>query len=218
MKKALITGITGQDGSHLAEFLLSKGYEVHGIIRRASTFNTSRIDHIYVDSHTQTCRQQYGFNAIYLLPVNLYGPGDNLDPKFSHVIPAIIKKCFEAIKNGDKQIVLWGTGKPTREFLYVEDCAEAIILATEKYDESDPVNIGAAFETSIRELADLIAKLSGFKGKIMWDASKPDGQPRRCLGTIKAEKKFGFKARTPFKEGLKKTIEWYRRNTGQGGG
>ncbi len=144
------------------------------------------------------------------MPVNLYGPGDNFNPKSSHVIPAIIKKCFDAIKNGDKEIVLWGTGKPTREFLYVEDCAEAIILATEKYNKSDPVNIGASFEISTRELAELIAKLTGFEGKITWDTSKPDGQPRRCLDTTKAEEEFRFKAKTPFEEGLKKTIEWYR--------
>ncbi len=158
---------------------------------------------------SQAYRQQYGFNSIFLMPVNLYGSRDNFDPKSSHVIPALIKKCFDAIKNGDKQIVLWGTGGPTREFLYVEDCAEAIILATEKYNKSDPVNIGAAFEISIRELAELIAKLTGFKGKITWDTSKPDGQPRRCLNTTKADKEFGFKAKTPFEEGLKKTIEWY---------
>ena len=159
---------------------------------------------------SQAYRKQYGFNSIFLMPVNLYGPGDNFNSKSSHVIPAIIKKCFDAIKNGHKQIVLWGTGEVTREFLYVEDCAEAIILATEKYNKSDPVNIGASFEISIRELAELIAKLTGFKGKIIWDTSKPDGQPRRCLDTTKAEKEFGFKAKTPFKEGLRKTIEWYR--------
>jgi len=145
------------------------------------------------------------------LKFNWIGQCDNFNPKSSHVIPAIIKKCFDAIENGDKQILLWGTGKPTREFLYVEDCAEAIILATEKYNKSDPVNIGASFEISIKELAELIAKLTGFKGKITWDTSKPDGQPRRCLDTTKADKEFGFKAKTPFEEGLKKTIEWYRK-------
>ncbi|MBA7695660.1 GDP-L-fucose synthase [subsurface metagenome] len=164
---------------------------------------------------SQAYRKQYGFNSICLMPVNLYGPGDNFDPKSSHVIPATIKKCFDAIKNGDKEVAIWGTGKPTREFLYVEDCAEAIILATEKYNKSDPVNIGTAFEISIKKLAYLIAKLTGFDGKIAWDTSKPDGQPRRRLDTTKAEKGFGFKAKTPFEEGLRKTIEWYRKNIGQ---
>ncbi len=160
---------------------------------------------------SQAYRHEYGFNSIFLMPVNLYGPGDNVDPKSSHVIPAIIKKCFDAIANDDKHIVLWGTGKPTREFLYVEDCAEAIILATEKYNKSDPVNIGAGFEISTRELAELIAKLTGFQGKITWDTSKPDGQPRRHLDTRKAEEEFRFKARTSFEEGLNKTIEWYKK-------
>ena len=155
-------------------------------------------------------RKQYGFNSIFLLPVNLYGPGDNFDPKSSHVIPALIKKCFDAIREGKDEIVVWGTGKATREFLYVEDCAEAIILATEKYNKSDPVNIGAGFEISIKDLVKLIAKISGFRGQIVWDTTKPDGQPRRCLDTTKAEKEFGFKAKTSFEEGLKKTIEWYK--------
>lgn len=158
----------------------------------------------------QAYRQQYGFNAIYLLPVNLYGPGDNFDLESSHVIPALIKKCIDAIKNNESQITVWGTGKATREFLYVEDCAEAIILATEKYNKPDPVNIGAGFEISIKDLVELIAKLTGFKGKIIWDTTKPDGQPRRMLDTSKAEKEFGFKARTSFEEGLRKTIKWYR--------
>lgn len=158
----------------------------------------------------QAYRQQYGFNAIYLLPVNLYGPGDNFDPESSHVIPALIKRCIDAIRNNDSQITVWGTGKPTREFLYVEDCAVAIVLATEKYNKPEPVNIGAGFEISIRDLVELIAKLTGFKGEIIWDTTRPDGQPRRMLDTSKAEKKFGFKPRTSFEEGLKKTIEWYR--------
>ncbi len=158
----------------------------------------------------QAYRQQYGFNAIYLLPVNLYGPRDNFDPASSHVIPALIKKCVDAIKNGDKEIVIWGTGTPTREFFYVEDCAEAILLAAERYDGSDPVNIGAGFEISIRDLVELIVKLTGFSGNILWDKTKPDGQPRRCLDTSRAERAFGFKARTSFEEGLKKTIAWYR--------
>lgn len=159
----------------------------------------------------QAYRQQYGFNAIYLLPVNLYGPRDNFDLESCHVIPALIKKCIDAITNNDLQIIVWGTGKATREFLYVEDCAEAIILATEKYNKPDPVNIGAGFEISIKNLVELIAKLTGFKGEIIWDETKPDGQPRRMLDTSKAEKEFGFRAKTPFEEGLQKTIEWYKR-------
>ncbi len=158
---------------------------------------------------SQAYRQQYGFNSIFLLPVNLYGPGDNFDPCSSHVIPALIKKCCDAIDSGADSITVWGTGKATREFLYVEDCAEAIVLATEKYNKSEPVNIGAGFEISIKELVGLIIKLTGFKGKIIWDMTKPDGQPRRMLDTSKAEKEFGFKAKTSFEEGLKKAIEWY---------
>lgn len=159
---------------------------------------------------SQAYRQQYGFNSIFLLPVNLYGPGDYFDLEYAHVIPALIKKCVDAVRKRKKEIEAWGTGKPTREFLYVEDAAEAIILATEKYNKSEPVNIGASFEMSIKELADLIAKLTGFKGRIIWDKTKPDGQPRRCLDTTRAEKEFNFKAKTPFEEGLKKTIEWYK--------
>ncbi|MGB2599277.1 MAG: GDP-L-fucose synthase [Candidatus Omnitrophota bacterium] len=165
---------------------------------------------------SQAYRQQYGFNSIFVIPVNLYGPGDNFDPRSSHVIPALIKKCFNAIDKGDSEIVVWGTGKATREFFYVEDCAEAIVLAAEKYDKPDPVNLGVGFEVSIKNLTKLIAKLSGFRGKIVWDTSKPDGQPRRRLDTSKAEKEFGFKAKTGFKEGLKKTIEWYRGQRPQG--
>jgi len=160
---------------------------------------------------SQAYRQQYGFNSIFLLPVNLYGPGDNFDPKSSHVIPALIKKCFDAIKENRNEIVIWGTGTATREFLYVEDCAEAILLATEKYNKSDPVNIGAGFEISIKDLAELIAKLTGFEGKIVWDKTKPDGQPRRYLDTTRAYKGFGFKAKIPFEEGLKRTIAWYKK-------
>lgn len=171
---------------------------------------------------SQAYRKQYGFNSIFLMPVNIYGPGDNFDPKSSHVIPAIIKKCFDAqtkglsLKGTVPKITVWGTGKPTREFLYMEDAAEAILLATEKYNKSGPVNIGAGFEISIKDLVELIAKLTGFQGKIIWDKSKPDGQPRRRLDTSKAEKEFGFKASMDFEEGLKKTIEWYRKNIGQG--
>jgi GDP-L-fucose synthase len=164
---------------------------------------------------SQAYRAQYGFNSIFLMPVNLYGPSDNFDPKSSHVIPALIKKCFDAIDNNSKEIVVWGTGNATREFLYVEDCAEGIILATERYDKSEPVNLGVGFEISIKDLVDLIARLTGFKGKIIWDTEKPDGQPRRSLDTQKAFKEFGFKAKTPFEEGLRKTIEWYREHRGK---
>lgn len=158
----------------------------------------------------QAYRQQYGFNAIYLLPVNLYGPGDNFDPKYSHVIPALIRKCLEAIDEDRKEIVAWGTGKPTREYLYVEDAAEGIVLATEKYNKPKPVNLGSGFEISIKDLVDLIVKLTGFKGQIIWDTSKPDGQPRRLFDSSRAEKEFGFKAKTGFEEGLVKTVEWYK--------
>jgi GDP-L-fucose synthase len=158
---------------------------------------------------SQAYRQQYGFNSIYLLPVNLYGPGDNFDPEYSHVIPALIKKVFDAKDQGEKRIIAWGTGKASREFLYVDDAAEGIVLATEKYNKSEPVNLGAGFEISIKELAEMICELAGFDGNIKWDMSKPDGQPRRCLDTSKAKKEFGFKAKTDFREGLRKTIEWY---------
>ena len=158
----------------------------------------------------QTYRQQYGFNAIFLMPVNLYGPGDNFNPDSSHVIPAIIKKCFDAIKEGKDKIIIWGSGKPTREFLYVEDCAEVIILATERYNKPDPVNIGSGYEISIKELTNLIVKLTGFKGKVVWDKSKPDGQPKRHLDTSRAKREFGFSAKTPFRKGLNRTIKWYK--------
>ncbi len=164
---------------------------------------------------SQAYRQQYGFNSIFLLPVNLYGPGDNFDPKSSHVIPALIKKCTHAIRNGEDEIIVWGTGKSTREFFYVEDAAEAIILATEMYNKSEPVNIGAGFEISIKDLVDLIVELTGFKGGIAWDTNKPDGQPRRMLDTSMAVKEFGFKAQTGFREGLSRTIEWYRNSAVQ---
>jgi len=161
---------------------------------------------------SQAYRQQYGFNSIFLLPVNLYGPGDNFDPKSSHVIPALIKKFYEAKADNLNEVIVWGTGKATREFLYVEDCADAIVLATEKYNKPDPVNIGAGFEISIGELASKIKNIIGFRGKIVWDTTKPDGQPRRCLDTTKAYKEFGFKAKTNFEERLKKTVEWYKEN------
>jgi GDP-L-fucose synthase len=158
---------------------------------------------------SQAYRQQYGFNSIFLLPVNLYGPRDNFDLESSHVIPALIRKCIEARERGDERIVAWGTGRPTREFLYVEDAAEGILLATERYNGGEPVNLGSGMEISIRELLELIARLTGFEGEIVWDTSKPDGQPRRCLDTTKAERFFGFKARTPFEEGLRRTIDWF---------
>jgi len=159
---------------------------------------------------SQAYRQQYGFNSIFLLLVNLYGPGDNFDPNSSHVIPALIKKCIGAAYKGEREITVWGTGKATREFLYVEDAAEAIILATERYEKGDPVNIGAGFEISIRGLAELVMELTDFKGRIVWDHTKPDGQPRRMLDTSRAYEEFGFKAKTEFREGLEKTIAWYR--------
>ncbi len=157
----------------------------------------------------QAYRQQYGFNAIHLMPVNLYGPGDNFDPRSSHVIPSLIKKFIDAKKRGDSKVVVWGTGKPTREFLFVYDAVEAIILATEKYNKGEPVNIGSSFEISIKSLAELIKKLTGFKGKIVWDILKPDGQPRRKLDTTRAKKEFSFESKVPFKEGLRETIDWY---------
>src|SRR3990167_4647363 len=153
--------------------------------------------------------QQYGFNAISLLQVNLYGPRDNFNPQSSHVIPALIRKIYEAKKSGSDYVEVWGTGRPTREFLYVEDAAEGIILAAEKYNKPEPVNLGSGFEISIKDLASKIAGLLDFKGEIRWDASKPDGQPRRLLDVSKAEKEFGFIAKTTFDEGLKKTIDWY---------
>jgi len=160
---------------------------------------------------SQAYRRQYDFNSIYLLPVNLYGPGDNFDPDSSHVIPALIEKVFDAKDKGEARIVAWGSGKVTREFLYVEDAAEGIVLATEKYNKADPINLGAGFEISIMELAGLICELAGFDGEIEWDTSKPDGQPRRCLDTSKAKEEFGFEAKTYFREGLRKTIEWYKK-------
>lgn len=160
----------------------------------------------------QAYRQEYDFHGIYLLPVNLYGPRDNFDDRSSHVIPALIKKCAEAKEAGADSIEVWGTGKATREFFYVEDAAEAIALAAERYDGTEPVNLGAGFEISIKDLVELIAKLTGFTGKIVWDSSKPDGQPRRCLDTSRAKEYFGFQAHTNFEEGLKKTIEWYKEN------
>lgn len=162
----------------------------------------------------QAYRQQYGFNAIYLLPVNLYGPRDNFDPETSHVIPALIRKCVEAVREGRDEIVVWGTGMASREFLYVEDAAEGILLAAERYDGPEPVNLGAGFEITIKDLVALIAKLTGFKGKILWDTTRPDGQPRRSLYVSRAEKAFGFRAKVGFEEGLRRTVEWYKSATG----
>lgn len=158
---------------------------------------------------SQAYRQQYRFNSIFLMPVNLYGPGDNFDPASSHVIPALIRKCIEAEKANADHIVVWGDGSPTREFLYVEDAAEGILLATERYNKSDPVNLGSAFEISIRDLAEMIARMTGFEGTIVWDRTKPNGQPRRKLDTSRAEAEFGFRSRTTFETGLRKTIDWY---------
>jgi len=160
----------------------------------------------------QAYRQQYGYNAIFLLPVNLYGPRDNFDPGSSHVIPALIRKCLEAREQGEKEIIVWGDGSPTREFLYVEDAVEGILLASEKYNEPDPVNLGSGYEISIKDLVEMIARLTGFTGKLVWDESKPNGQPRRGLDVSRAEKLFGFHAGTPFEDGLRRTIEWYQRN------
>jgi GDP-L-fucose synthase len=157
----------------------------------------------------QAYREQYGLDAIFLLPVNLYGPRDNFDLESSHVIPALIRKMVEAKRSGERDVVLWGDGSPTREFLYVDDCAEAILLAAERYDGPDPVNIGTGDEISIRELAELIAELTGYKGALVWDTSKPNGQPRRRLDTSRAERQFGFRARTPLREGLERTVAWY---------
>lgn len=158
----------------------------------------------------QAYREQYNFNAIFLLPVNLYGPRDNFDDASSHVIPALIKKCVDAIEADNNEIVVWGDGSPTREFIYVEDAAEAILLATERYNNSEPVNVGAGWEISIKDLVDLIARETGFTGHIRWDTGKPNGQPRRKLDTTRAEREFGFRAHTSFEEGLRNTIAWYR--------
>lgn len=157
----------------------------------------------------QAYREQFGFNAIFLLPVNLYGPGDNFDPKSSHVIPALIRKFVEAKKNNEKEVVVWGTGSPSREFLYIDDAARGIINAIEFYNKPDPVNLGAGFEIKIKDLANLIKEITGYKGKIVWDKSKPDGQPRRMLDVSRAKKEFNFMAKTKFDQGLKATIDWY---------
>lgn len=160
----------------------------------------------------QAYKKEFGFNTIYLLPVNLYGPGDNFNPKSSHVIPALIKKLEDARINKEEQVVVWGTGKATREFLYVGDCARAILLATARYDDVEPVNLGAGFEISIADLATRIKRLCGYKGRLIFDTTKPDGQPRRLLDTTRAKKEFGFSSATSFQKGLKDTIAWYRKN------
>jgi len=158
---------------------------------------------------SQAYRAQYGYNSIFLMPVNLYGPRDNFNPESSHVIPALIRKCIEARDAGRDSIEVWGDGSPTREFLYVEDAADGILLAAEKYNNSEPVNLGSGMEISIKDLVELIARLTGFKGKLVWDKSKPNGQPRRRLDVSRAEKEFGFKAQVSFEEGLRRTIDWY---------
>ncbi|MBP9040246.1 MAG: GDP-L-fucose synthase [Anaerolineaceae bacterium] len=163
---------------------------------------------------SQAYRQQYGFNSIFLMPVNLYGPRDNFNPESSHVIPALIKKCLEAKASGADSIEVWGDGSPTREFLYVEDAAEGILLATEKYNSPEPVNLGSGMEISIKDLVELIARLTGFEGKLIWDTSKPNGQPRRRLNVERAEREFGFKAQVSFEEGLHRTIDWYKAKIG----
>ncbi len=165
---------------------------------------------------SQGYREQYGFNSIFLLPVNLYGPKDNFDPESSHVIPALIRKCSEARRSGHPSIECWGSGTATREFLYVEDAAEGIVLAADRYDKSDPVNLGAGFEISIRELTECVARLTGFEGEIRWNKAYPDGQPRRALDTSRAAKEFGFRARVSLEEGLKRTIEWYENEFAEG--
>jgi GDP-L-fucose synthase len=161
---------------------------------------------------SQSYRAEYGFNSIFLLPVNLYGPGDNFDPKSSHVIPALIKKCVDAIESGADHIDCWGTGVPSREFIYVADAAKGILLATEHYNGAEPVNIGSGFEITIKDLVEKIAALTGFNGQIRWDSSKPDGQPRRCMDVSKAKEYFGFAAKTSFEKGLEETIKWYSEN------
>lgn len=161
---------------------------------------------------SQAYRAQYGYNSVFLLPVNLYGPGDNFNPRSSHVIPALIRKCVEAKDNGDDHIVVWGDGSPTREFIFVKDAAEGIALAAERYNESEPVNIGSGFEISIKDLAEKIARMTGFQGELVWDTSKPNGQPRRALDTSRATEKFGFTAKTDFEEGLQETISWFLNN------
>jgi GDP-L-fucose synthase len=167
---------------------------------------------------SQAYRDQYGFNSIYLLPVNLYGPRDNFNLETSHVIPALIRKCLEAQERGDPEVVVWGDGSPTREFLYVEDAAEGILLATERYNGREPANLGSGNEISIKNLVEMIARLTGFTGRLVWDTTKPNGQPRRALDTTRAWEYFGFRAQMPFEEGLRRTIEWYKKEQGKSKG
>ena len=164
---------------------------------------------------SQAYRQQYGFNSIFLLPVNLYGPGDNFDPRTSHVIPALIKKCVDARDAGEAEIEVWGTGNASREFIYVDDAADGIVLGAERYDEPEPVNLGVGHEITIRDLVELIVRLTGFQGSVRWNSSKPDGQPRRALDTSRARDAFGFEARTDFEEGIRATVEWYEQHAGR---
>ena len=163
----------------------------------------------------QAYREQYGMNVIYLIPVNLYGPGDNFDPKSSHVIPALIKKCVDARDAGEAEIEVWGTGNASREFIYVDDAADGIVLGAERYDEPEPVNLGVGHEITIRDLVELIVRLTGFQGSVRWNSSKPDGQPRRALDTSRARDAFGFEARTDFEEGIRATVEWYEQHAGR---
>jgi GDP-L-fucose synthase len=160
----------------------------------------------------QAYRRQYGFDSVFLLPVNLYGPGDNFDPASSHVIPALIRKCAGAVARGEEQVEVWGTGRATREFLHADDCARAVLLAAERYDSSEPVNVGAGFEITVRDLAGRIAEYTGYRGRFVWDASQPDGQPRRCVDTTRARESFGFEAEIPFEHGLRQTVAWYLTN------
>ena len=161
---------------------------------------------------SQSYRRQYGFNSIYLLPVNLYGPGDNFDLETSHVIPALIRKCVEARQNGVPEIVCWGDGSPTREFLYVEDAVDGILLAAEKYNKEEPVNLGTGVEISIKDLVEKIVQFTGYEGRVSWDTSKPNGQPRRCLDISRAKESFGFQAKVDFDEGLRRTVDWFLQN------
>jgi GDP-L-fucose synthase len=163
---------------------------------------------------SQSYRQQYGFNSIYLIPVNLYGPKDNFDLKTSHVIPALIRKCLEALERGDEQVVVWGDGSPTREFLYASDAAEGIVLGAEGYNGEEPINLGSGEEISIKDLVETIAELTGYRGRLVWDTSKPNGQPRRSLDTSRATELFGFTAQTKLAQGLRETVEWYRAEAG----
>jgi len=216
MKKALITGITGQDDSYLADFLLGMGYDVHGIVRRASTFNTHRIDHRCQDPHEASARlfSHYGdlsdsSRLATLLAVNLYGPGDNFDPGTSHVIPALIRKMERARTHELDEVVLWDDGSPAREFLSVEDCVTGLMLAEQRYTKAAPINLGTGTEISIRDLATTITEAIGYTGGITWDTTRPNGQPCRRLDTSRASAEFGFAAETSFAKGTAKTVAWF---------